>query len=101
MQNNSLISSWFVRLFETGTYELVIDTKNRWVGYHILDSNTIEVWLDDCRELLQIPEFLPKDNNIYITATTQAKDQIFVYHIPYSKTWIKKNKPKIILSNEI
>jgi hypothetical protein len=81
-------------------YFVNIFTEEKWVGYSILNSNTIRIYTsekdDDYIDVI-IPEFLPKEKGtIYSYYDSQNKDVITIVYIPFSAG----NMPREILNSE-
>lgn len=95
------VESWWVEELPNGIYHLLINTDERWIdfsrisdtqfliGEHDYGKNTFE---DFKSKILNIPNFLPKNDNIYICTEQQNKDQISFYWIPIEKNYIKNRK---------
>lgn len=87
----TLIDNYFVKKYSSGIVSLVINTKDKWVGFHRYSDTEYKIWKEEedesvNEEILKIPESeLSLDaNEMYMKTEAQAKDQIYFYFIPTS-----------------
>ena len=90
------ITNWVVDLLPNGVYTLTVNTSERWVEYNMYN----DTWFLIDNEELKIPSFLPGNRTFWLRSSSQNKDQIFFYWIPFEREWIKDNSVKLILKNE-
>lgn len=107
--NSKYVISWNVQLLPNGIYELIFNTTERWVEYHRMNDRLYifgEDVPDETQEyyesrMQEIPEFLPHSNEVmYVVSSSQDKEQIIFYFIPFEKSWLKKEKIKTILNSK-
>lgn len=99
MQNSKYITSWGVYKLPNGIYQLIFNTTEKWIAYHRYNNTEYDFGGDELSEnIVQIPEFLPNVGGIsYQIASSQEKDQITFYFIPFRKNWLKQGKIQQIL----
>ncbi len=116
MKNSKYVSSWSVTLTPDGIYQLTFNTTKKWLNYHRYNDTTyifghnendfadeeaaFADW-NDCQQ--EIPSFLPEiKDGLYLNSSSQNKEQITFFFIPYYHKWIKEGLDKKIMhSNEI
>jgi hypothetical protein len=92
---NKYIHSWSLSVHDTGIYQLVINTNERWLDYHRYNDEWFIVGtdLEEDYEELKIEEFLPEvKGTVYICSSNQNKDQIIFYWIPITKDTLRNLK---------
>jgi len=108
MKKSKFVTSWFVTKEPNGIYSLIINTTEKYCycQYIVEHDNKMlfvvhnysDGLIPDDTEL-EIPNFLPKIDGVWIKSSLVEKDQIQYYFIPYLKEYIK-NPNRIILKSE-
>lgn len=101
MQNSKYITSWGVYKLPNGIYQLIFNTIEKWIAYHRYSNTHYDFGGEDLSENIQeIPPFLPEvEGIIYQISSSQEKDQITFYFIPFRKNWLKQGKIQTILNS--
>lgn len=77
-----MITSHFIKTYESGIIQLIINTEERWLDYHRYSDNSYCVTDAENKEE-QLNVVLPLQPNMrYIPSSFQEKDQIIYYYIP-------------------
>jgi len=100
MEKNKQITHYHITSHESGIVELLITTQDRWLDYHRYDDNwysVFDIGEQQDEEHLKVELPLRKDMR-YMSASTQNKDQITFYYIPYPLV-MEKNKWDRIKAN--
>ncbi len=91
MEENKLITSHWITAHESGIITLIINTVDRWVGFHRYNDNWYIVEDEDGNvEHLRI-ELPLQEKMRYMSSSSQNKDEITFYYIPYPLV-MEKNK---------
>lgn len=93
-----IVESWWVEELPNGVFYLSINTSERWMSYEEFSNYKIRIYSEEGFFDLELEEFLPKIDGLYIRTSMQNKDQISIYYIPYEREFIKNKK--IILSSK-
>lgn len=77
-----MITSHFIKTYESGIIQLIINTKERWLDYHRYSDNLFGVRDEDDNWFELKPELPLQPNMRYSVSSLQEKDQIIYYYIP-------------------
>lgn len=101
MLNSKYVTSWGVYKLPNGIYQLIFNTTEKWIAYHRYNNTEYDFGGDELSEnIVQIPEFLPNVEGIsYQISSSQEKDQITFYFIPFRKNWVKQGKIQLLLKS--
>lgn len=108
MKKSKFVTDWFVTKEPNGIYSLIINTTEKYCYHRFIieyDDKMVfavhnysdELNPDDIE--LEIPNFLPKIDGVWLRSSSIEKDQIQYYFIPYLKEYIK-NPNRVILKSE-
>jgi len=105
------VESWFVTKYPNNVYTLVINTTQRYCHHdYVMQSdkyitfvvhpikNYSNLNVNDIT--LEIPNFLPKIDGIWLRSSSVEKDQIYYYFIPHLKEYIKTNEIILISTDK-
>lgn len=93
--------SWHIQKYPNDIYCLLFNTKEKWESYHQFGDTEYIFGVGRQNEAIKkyqnriqkIPKFLSKlENGIYLTSSSQCKDQIYFYFIPYQFTYLKEHE---------
>lgn len=77
-----MITSHFIKTYESGIIQLIINTKERWINYHRYSDTLFAVYDENDKEE-QLNVVIPlQDKMRYSISSLQEKDQIIYYYIP-------------------
>jgi len=77
-----MITSHFIKSYESGIITLIINTEERWLNYHRFTDDYFEVE-DYQGNTFPLKVKLPLQPNMrYSVSSLQEKDQIIYYYIP-------------------
>lgn len=110
LKKSKYVKDWFITKNPNNVYNLVINTTQRYCYHHHfgVDENLLlfQISETECQDIttediiLEIPEFLPKIEGLWLESSITVKDQIHYYFIPYLKEWIKLPDKLILKSKD-
>ena len=77
-----MITSYYIKTYESGIIQLIINTAERWLDYHRCSDELFGVRDEDDNWFEIKPKLPLEDKMKYSISSLQEKDQIIYYYIP-------------------
>lgn len=78
-----LIHNHYIKSFESGIIQLIINTTKRWLEYDRISNEKYRISNEEQSNILEV-ELPLKEGVKYIATSMQEKDQIIFYYLPYN-----------------
>lgn len=77
-----MITSHYIKTYESGIIQLIINTEEKWLDYHRYSDDSYGVWDAENKEEQHLVVLPLQPKMRYIPSSFQEKNQIIYYYIP-------------------